>query len=217
MRKPTRAVTCEDFERIAREAIQGARHGWRVQRAKCFPRCDLAATTEADRRRDRPGHMSVIFVPEDPWAADETVRAIQKRVQKYLERRRLLTCRVHVHGPRYLDLGIRIRVVTLPGSSRNGVEKLISRELTRFFEPLHGGPQRSGWPFGRSVYTSDIYRLVETIEGVDYVTAVEFDIADPSRLHRNEAGEAVEVRLHPEELVRVRVSSVVFDLPVNHG
>ena len=181
LRRPFRAITCEDFERLAYEASGRISMSRAVRRAQCFPRWNLAATTEDDRKRDRPGHISIMFVPENPWADEETVQAITRRIKKYLEPRRLLTSKVHIVGPRYLDLGLRISVELLARfqserasskpSRKSWNDSLIRSEVV---------PQDSGWPFGRSVYVSDVYRRLEAINGVDHVTAVKFEVDDPS-------------------------------------
>jgi hypothetical protein len=211
LRRPFRAITCEDFERLAFEASGRISMSRAVRRVHCFPRWNLEALTEDDRQRDRPGHISIIFVPENPWAEEATVQAIKARIKKYLEPRRLLTSKVHVVGPRYFDLGLRVSVELLPGFGRSGAMKSIREELERFFDPLRGGAQGSGWPFGRSVYLSDVYRRLEDISGVDQVTAVKFDVHDSTRLRRNEMGEIVEAELRADELVRVRVSEIRFE------
>ena len=213
LRRPSRAITCEDFERIAREATAHEPKERQVTRARCFPRRDLGAPTAEERQHDRPGYTSVVFVCGDPWIDEETTQAVEHKLREYFEPRRLLTSRVRVCGPRYLDLSLRIRTAVLPGSSKSAVNEAASRELNRFFHPLHGGPSGAGWPFGRSVYASDVYRLFETLAGVDYVSAVEFHVSDAARLHRGEFGEVVEIQLQPDELVRVRTSDVDFDGP----
>jgi len=213
LRRPFRAITGDDFERLAYEASGRISMSRAVKRAQCFPRWNLTAATEEDRKRDQPGHISILFVPQNPWADEETVQAITRRIKKYLEPRRLLTSKVHIVGPRYLDLGLRISVELLPGSSRSEVIKTIKGELERFFDPLRGGAQESGWPFGRSVYVSDVYRRLEAINGVDHVTGVKFEVDDHTRLRRNELGETVEAELRAEELVRVRVA----DIKVEHS
>ena len=32
------------------------------------------------------------------------------------------------------------------------------------------GPKGDGWPFGRSVYQSEIHAVIDNVDGVDYVT-----------------------------------------------
>ena len=37
---------------------------------------------------------------------------------------------------------------------------------------MKGGPERNGWPFGRSVFPSEIYQIIDKVEGVDYATGI---------------------------------------------
>jgi hypothetical protein len=209
-RKFSRAVTSEDFERLTREATVAEAPGRQVKRAICFSRRDLDAPTIEEQRRDRPGHVSVVFVPGNPWGDQADMESIRNQIRDYLEPRRLLTSRVHVSGPRYVDIGLRLRIGVMPGSSTDGVSAAIVRAVSRFFDPLEGGPQGTGWPFGRSVFTSDVYRVLESVNGVDYISAAEFETADRGRLRRNEFDEVVEIRLWPEEIVRVRIVGITF-------
>ena len=41
------------------------------------------------------------------------------------------------------------------------VERRIVQALDAFFHPLTGGEQSDGWPFGRSVYISEVFALIE--------------------------------------------------------
>ena len=41
--------------------------------------------------------------------------------------------------------------------------------LNRFLDPLNGGPEYKGWPFGRDVYRSEILQVVDQVRGVDHV------------------------------------------------
>jgi hypothetical protein len=48
----------------------------------------------------------------------------------------------------------------------------MERALKKVTHPLHGGPDSKGWPMGRTVHISEIYYLLESISGVDYVKKV---------------------------------------------
>lgn len=210
VRRFNRAITCEDFERLTREATNSAEPDRQVKRAVCFPRTDLDAQTSEERQRDRAGHTSVIFVPGNPWADEQAVETIRKTVREYLEPRRLLTSRIHVSGPRYVDVGVRLRITSVRGSAKDAVIQAVSRHLKRFFHPLDGGPEGTGWPFGRSLFTSDVYRVLEAVDGVDFISAAEFETEDAARIRRNEFDELVEIRLWPEELIRIRLTGITF-------
>jgi hypothetical protein len=54
------------------------------------------------------------------------------------------------------------------------VEEIIQKEIVAFFNPLDSGAywDGKGWPFGRNIYASDLYALLDRISGVDYVKNV---------------------------------------------
>ncbi|PWT83694.1 MAG: hypothetical protein C5B57_06405 [Blastocatellia bacterium] len=212
LRRPFRAVCDEDFERLTMEAVWHGGHGAAVARAHCFPRRNLEAVTETERRRDRPGHVSVVFVPSDSKISESDTQAITRTIKAYLEPRRLLTCRVHVVAPRYVDAAIRIRAAVAPWQAPKPVEDRIRNAVDQFFCPRSGEPDGSGWPLGRSVYTTDLYRRLATIDGVLRLTAVEWTVGQSDRLLRSETGEVVGVQLTTGELLRAHVNELVCEV-----
>ena len=68
--------------------------------------------------------------------------------------------------------------------------------LTAYFDPLSGGPNGEGWPFGRGVYSSEIYALLNALDLVDYVEAVQLTGPDNTP-------QSVEVKLNRHELVAI--------------
>ncbi|HSN77448.1 MAG TPA: baseplate J/gp47 family protein, partial [Anaerolineae bacterium] len=108
LREENRAVTCADFERLAREADAD------VARARCLPRRNLDSENEAAPSTDKPGHVSVVIVPRSAAVAPEPGAALVQTVFNYLERRRLLTTQLHVVGPRYVAFGIRLTMQLKP-------------------------------------------------------------------------------------------------------
>lgn len=207
-RRAFRLVTDRDFERFALEATRGGIEGVTVARVHCFARRNLAAATAVERRRDCPGHVSLVFVPDKFPMTDEQEHSVRTRTADYLESRRLLTCRLHVVAPRYLNVKIRIRVVPLAGHTPTIVERRVRESVAQFFDPRRGGVDQGGWPLGRNVYVSDLYRRLNTVEGVSRVIAIDFDVRDSSRVLRSETGQVVGVTLEPEELFQVQMTDI---------
>lgn len=233
LRRPYRAVTCEDFEWLASEASGALDEGeaalaGRVARALCVPDRNLEEEDAALRYSPRPGHVSVIIVPKAPPenAAPEPTPELVRRVAEHLAVRRLVTTRVHVAGPRYFKLTVRLALVLAPDAltlTEEQVRAPAARAVRRFLHPLEGGPEGRGWPFGRDVYVSELYELLDVLPGVDYVTRVtdaktgreldELAVAaeDAGRLRRNASGELTSVRVEADELVAPEVElKIVF-------
>ena len=166
LRKPNRAVTSADFEELVLAAFEG-----QVARVRAVPRRNIEPDDSTARNLDKPGHVSVIIVPAgdnriNPMPDPQMIQA----VKDYLEPRRLLTTRVHVVGPRYAAIGVRLTISIKSDAVEATVKNAVVEELVRYFDPLRGGQDATGWPFGRNVWVSEIYELLDRMPGVDYVT-----------------------------------------------
>jgi len=81
-----------------------------------------------------------------------------------------------VVGPTYLEVGV-VAVVAPENIERGGpVQQNVTARLQEFLNPLSGGPDGKGWPFGRDVYLSDVAAVVEAIAGVDYISTLELTL-----------------------------------------
>lgn len=108
LREPNRAITCEDFERLARDADS------QVARARCLPRRNLESESSLAPAIEKPGHVSVMIVPRGEAVNPQPSAGLIKNVRDYLELRRLLTTQVHVVGPRYFAFGVRLTLALKP-------------------------------------------------------------------------------------------------------
>jgi len=67
------------------------------------------------------------------------------------------------------------------------VKMNIERELYRFFNPLFGGPEGNGWPFGRDLIVSEVYARIQSVNGVEYVEEARIYPVDIATGQRGEA------------------------------
>jgi len=198
MRLPSRAVSEADFESLAMNAVKQGSHSGKVARVHCYSRRNFEAASVAERQRNRPGHTTVVFVPVDSRLAETEIATIAQVIKNTLEPRRLLTSRVHVVSPRYVDVAIRISAA-IAESRASTMAKKIRQNVEEMYR---------SWPLGRSVYTSDLYRRLATIHEVQRVLKIEWTTDDATRLLKSETGEVVGVQLEAGELPRVTVSGV---------
>ena len=81
-----------------------------------------------------------------------------------------------VVGPDYWPVGV-IASFSPTDLSRSGPVALAVRDAVEaFLHPLTGGPDREGWPPGRSVFLSDAAAVVESVAGVDFATTIELTL-----------------------------------------
>lgn len=172
-----RAITSKDYEKLV-----CATPGLRVARSKILPNYnpDYPCITF-------PGAVTAVVVP---YAREGTARPFpgnefRRTILDYLNRLRLITTDVHVIGPEYVKISIKCKINIEKKSSQSEAKKRVHDALKKFINPLRGGPEEQGWPFGRSVYVSEIYQTIDKVPGVDYVTDVSIDAEGQYRKTKN--------------------------------
>ena len=159
---PRRGVNLLDLERIAVSVP-----GTRVARARAW-----ASLHPGYPCFEAPGLVTVVVVPEAPEQAPQPSDGLIDAVWSYLNRRRMLTTMLHVAGPQYVEVTVTASVQLLPGASAAKVPARITAALNSFLDPLLGGPAGLGWPFGRSVFRTEVLQLIDAVPGVDHVVAM---------------------------------------------
>jgi predicted phage baseplate assembly protein len=169
--RPQRAVTLADYEALAlaTPGVQLARVAARPNLHPGFP-CFQA-----------PGVVAVILLPYLPSDKPAPGPALRQRVARYLAQRRVIGTRIEVIGPIYRTIAARTTVRACQGVNANVLQARMVERLNEFFHPLRGGPEETGWPFGRDVYRSEVLQVLDETPGVEYVLALELlaDGCDP--------------------------------------
>jgi len=110
-------------------------------------------------------------------------------VRGALEPRRLVTVRQFVVPPIYVPIQAEIVVATRPGVPVAPLRERVAEAIETYLGALAGGPEGEGWPFGRDVYVSELYRLLEKeVPGVDYVPGIALSSTCPEGAPRCIAG-----------------------------
>jgi predicted phage baseplate assembly protein len=168
LRTGQRAVTCSDFERLTLEASS------RVARARCLP----------PEKTGEP--VRVLVVPRvDLPARDLTLGDLGitddllQEVSRYLDERRILTVVVAVGPPYYQGVTVVARATARPGVGPQMVTDRAVSALYEYINPLNGGPEGTGWPFGRGMNVGEVFSLLTGVDGVASVEGVELFLSDP--------------------------------------
>lgn len=159
-----RAVTLSDYERLALETP-----GTRIARVSAWANIHPAFPCFK-----APGVLTVVILPHLPVVRPFPSRGLCELVSRYLRRRRVITTRVEVVGPTYTEVRVRARVCSRPGVNKRDLAERLNTAIDGFFHPLTGGPEKTGWPFGRDVYRSEVLQLFDETPGVDHVLELEF-------------------------------------------
>lgn len=119
----------------------------------------------------------------DPQPA-QALADLNKAVWEYLEPRRLLTTRQHVVSPVYVPVSADILLARRADMPAADLRATVTEALADFLHALIGGVDGRGWPFGRDVYVSELYQLLENIPGVDYVPDIRLSSQCPADAQR---------------------------------
>ncbi|MFO7995875.1 MAG: putative baseplate assembly protein [Dehalococcoidia bacterium] len=192
LRSNIRAVTNEDFEHLALEASP------RVARAKC-----ISPGGTADMESPPPGTVRLLLVPSisdgESYIPIERLavpRQVRDEVRSYLDERRLLATRLDIDTARYVPVAVVAKVKARRGSSHQKVAADVEKRLYNYINPICGGMDRTGWPFGRSLSLSELYAALQEIPRVDYIEDVAIFPVDPDTDQRQEATTTITVPPH---------------------
>lgn len=169
LRRPYWAVTIKDYEQLVLEDWNNspqskdnkiARVKGLAQRNLKLENIDTFAT----------GHISLVVVPQVKTDENNS----HKELMQFLEGRKLLTTRLHIVEPEYVSISIEAELILKDGAKEEELKEKARKEIKDFFDPLNSGKywEGKGWPFGRSIYLSEIYKLLDDLSGVDYVENV---------------------------------------------
>jgi hypothetical protein len=169
---PTNGVDLIDLERLAL-AVPGTS----VARVRAY----------ADLHPDyaclsAPGSVTVVVIPYLPRMRPEPSQGLLRTVRRYLEQRRMVATWLHVTGPTYVVVAVRTRIVAEAGFRAADIVRRVGDALSAHFDPLTGGADGNGWPFGRDVYRAEILALVRRQRGVAQIQelALSADGDEPS-------------------------------------
>ncbi|MBD2251976.1 baseplate protein J [Nostoc parmelioides] len=182
-----RAVTREDFERLVLEDWQTAKENKdkvKIIHARCIPLKNLTSVNPAN---PEAGHVSIVVLPENLLAfaknnsnsidRNNTIQSelnnkLCEQIHDFLSQRKLLTTRHHVIESELIKIDIKAQVYLQEKASPQTVSNSAQKQLEVFLENAADG---NGWPFGRSVYLSEIYGILDALTEVDYVDGVEIN------------------------------------------
>jgi predicted phage baseplate assembly protein len=187
LRARGRAVTTEDYEQLAREAAP------EVARVRAVAAGDGAEA----------GSVRVLVVPSavsdqgrlrfDQLVPNEdTLQKITDR----LEESRVIGTRAVVEPPVYRGVTVVAKLRARSRAKPQVLQEEALQALFEYFHPITGGPDGTGWPFGRPVNLGEVYSVLQALRGTELVEDARLFGADPVTGVRGQQTPRLELETH---------------------
>jgi hypothetical protein len=135
----------------------------------------LCTAPDADVTTHRPpsaGRVAVVVVPDTPDPRPMPSRQLLDEVGTELQPRCpavLAPEDVPVIGPEWIRVTVTTTVAAADLDVARTLAAAVTAALDTFLHPLHGGPDGTGWAFGRAPHRSDLLAVVSAVTGVDSI------------------------------------------------
>jgi predicted phage baseplate assembly protein len=187
LRNRFRAVTSDDYEELVREAAPI------IARVHCVP----------GQGPDQRG-VRVLVVPSATPDAMGRLRFADlrpsattlARITGYLDERRIIGERVLVEPPFYMGVSVEAKLTPRPGNDPGRLCRAALERLYRYLNPVTGGPDGTGWPFGRPVQAVDIHAVLQRLDGIEMVDDVQLIGHDPETGSRGQPQQQIILDKH---------------------
>ncbi|MFK8906981.1 putative baseplate assembly protein [Streptomyces sp. YS-3] len=172
LRAQERAVTLRDYEELARRAAP------ETARITCL---------EGEAEEHGAYAVRVVVVPQavpDPGGRLRFEQLVPGdellgRITRHLDERRLIGTRLAVGPPYYQGVTVVATVHAFRGADTDLVRRRAHDALYHHLDPLTGGADGRGWPFGRPVQSGEVFAVLQRVPGVELVDQVVLHPADP--------------------------------------
>ena len=131
------------------------------------------------RGRPIPGVVGVLVVPpadssgQPPVPTSETLRAVADHLTREVAPAGITV----VTGPaRFRRIAVEARVTLDPDEDRAAVLARAADAVTRYLDPLVGGENGAGWPFGGAVRHTPLVRRLLSVDGVRAVSGLSLTV-----------------------------------------
>jgi len=184
LRAQDRAVTARDYEELARRAAPD------TARIRCLPVDEAGA-----------GAVRVLVVPQavpDPGGRLRFEQLVPgddllRRVTRHLDERRPIGIRLAVGPPFYQGVTVVATVHAFGSAETERVRLAALDALHAHLDPLTGGADARGWPFGRPLQAGEVFAVLQRVPGVELVDEVRLHAADPLTGKRGDAVDRIDL------------------------
>ncbi len=181
LRTLDRAVTAEDYEVLAIRSTPT------LARVRCIAEPQGGARLLVVPTAAHEENGTLRF--EDLVPSEELLTALTS----HLDERRVVGTRLVVEPPFYQGVTIVARLTARPRTDPDNLREAALKALYLYFDPLLGGPDGTGWPFGRPVQAGEVYAVLQRLPATELVEEVRLFAVDPLTSERGQQTDRIEL------------------------
>ncbi|MBN8592389.1 MAG: putative baseplate assembly protein [Anaerolineae bacterium] len=164
LRHQDRAVVAQDYEDLAYIASS--------QVAKSRALIAEGIIPDSDGDRIDAGLVRVIIAMQTAADPPTPSAGLINHVREFLRARCDPTIQLEVKAPVWMPFDVQADVVPQTLETSGDLAMRLEVALRAFLHPVTGGSNGEGWDFGSLPAQSDIYAVIQSVEGVSYVQAL---------------------------------------------
>jgi predicted phage baseplate assembly protein len=115
------------------------------------------------------------------------------QITEYLDERRPIGVRLAVGPPYYQGVTAVVTLHTFRNVDSDQVNAAALEALYGYVDPIFGGPLGTGWPFGRTIQSGELFAVLQRVPGVAMVDEVRLHAADPITGQRGDAVDRIDM------------------------
>ncbi|MDV3002609.1 MAG: hypothetical protein N5P05_004264 (plasmid) [Chroococcopsis gigantea SAG 12.99] len=167
LRERKRLITNRDFEELILQADD------RISRILCLHDRDVSISFD----KKVEGYIGIIIVPEkDQKFSDADISSLREKI----EAKRLLATRISFAEPEYVYIKIYVEIVPVADVEISILIQKVKNKLCEFLKPEEKRGNSSRLPFGRNIFMSELYEIIDRLPEVVYVKTVQIICLDHS-------------------------------------
>jgi hypothetical protein len=116
--------------------------------------------------------VSLVVVPRGSDARPQPDLELLRVVRDFLRERSAPDASLVVLAPQYVRVCVEADVVAESVHTEASTKRRCEEALSRFLHPVTGGEYGLGWEVGSSPHESDLYALLEAVEGLNYIRSL---------------------------------------------
>lgn len=160
-----RAVNEDDYIRILKKSKELA-----IGRIKVLPLYEKGLKSYPKKVKE--GVVSIVVIPKDKGFKPTISNDYLNKVKRFIQPYRLITTNIKVIRPEYIGIDIKV-IANVKNNIVENIKDELLNQLRDYLVPIKKeNDDYIGWEFGKTLYSGEIYSLINSHKKIDYVQSL---------------------------------------------